>query len=194
LERLTSRLPRSSRGAAFDAYYELLDDVFADSVLEAKEALSLFLLAAELGMSQEDTQRAHRAYLQGLLQVAYQDGYYTEMEAEHLEAVARALQVDELVLSESGEKLPLYPRDLKGKRVCFSGSARGMLDGRTVTRARMKELAEAAGLSVDQVVTEKTDFLVVTEPEAESGKALNTKRVSEVREQVFWNWLGIQVR
>jgi DNA polymerase-3 subunit epsilon len=195
LERLTSGLNGATDRPSFDAYFELLDIVFADSILEPQEALALFQRAAELGMSQEDAAVAHERYVQGLLQVAYQDGYYTEMEAEHLEAVARALKVDEVVRDKSADALPLYPRDLKGKKVSFSGTPRGQLDGRKVTRKQFADLAEKSGVEVRSTVTADLDYLVFEDQEADCDKlrAAKVHKVCLVSEQVFWNWLGIQV-
>jgi DNA polymerase III subunit epsilon len=195
LERLTSRLPRHENKSSFDAYFQLLDDVCADSVLEPKEAVALFLRASELGMSREETERAHRAYVQGLLELAYQDGFYTEMEAEHLEAVAAALKVQDLVRGDGSEALSLYPRDLAGKSTCFSGQPRGTLKGRRISLSQLKKLAEEAGLKLRGSVTKDLDFLVVTDPKATTGELSEAKRlgVPLVSEQVFWNWLGVQV-
>ena len=196
LDRLTSRLPRHNVDSSFDRYFELLDDVFADSVLEHREAVALFLRASELGMDQEDTQRAHQAYVEGLLEVAYQDGFYTEMEAEHLEAVAAALNVTDVVRSADNKKLALYPRDLKGKITCFAGAPRGTLEGRNIGEAKLVELASEAGLRLSSTVTPKLDFLVVTESKNALERVSLAKRmkVPLVTEQVFWNWLGIQVQ
>lgn len=195
LERLTSGLHGSTENPSFDAYFELLDLVFADSILEPQEALALFQRAAELGMSRKDTDAAHERYVQGLLQVAYQDGYYTEMEAEHLEAVARALKVEDVVRDNSAEVLPLYPRDLRGKVVALSGAPRGRLGGQRVNRKRFAELVREAGLEYRSEVTPETDYVVFEEADASCDKlrAAKTHQVTLVSEQVFWNWLGIQV-
>ena len=196
LDRLTSRLPRHKVDSSFDRYFELLDDVFADSVLEHREAVALFLRASELGMDQEDTQRAHQAYVEGLLDVAYQDGFYTEMEAEHLEAVAAALNVTDVIRSVDNKKLSLYPRDLQGKTTCFSGAPRGTLEGRTIGEGKLLELASEAGLRLSPTVSPKLDFLVVTECKDSTERVSMAKqmKVPLVTEQVFWNWLGIQVQ
>lgn len=195
LERLTSRLDPHSSNSAFDAYFELLDKVFADSVLEPREELALFQRASELGMSKDDVNRAHQAYVQGLLKVAYQDGYYTEMEAEHLEAVARSLKVEDVVLDPEAEPLALYPKDLKGKSFCFSGQPRGRLDQRAITLSLMSELAEQAGLCLQAQVGPSLDF-VVSAQGAEEGELEQARqlKVPLVSEQVFWNWLGVQVK
>ena len=195
LERLTSGLNGSTENPSFDAYFELLDLVFADSILEPQEALALFQRAAELGMSRADTDAAHERYVQGLLPVAYQDGYYTEMEAEHLEAVARALKVEDVVRDSSAEVLPLYPRDLRGKVVSFSGSPRGRLNGERISRKRFTELAEGAGLEVRSEVSADTDYVVFEDAESDCDRLRAAKKhqVTLVSEQVFWNWLGIQV-
>jgi len=195
LERLTSRLPRHKAESSFDTYFELLDDVFADSKLEPREALALFLLASELGMTQDDTERAHRAYVQGLLQVAYQDGFYTEMEAEHLESVAKALKIDDLVKDDGRETPSLYPRDLVGKSTCFSGRPKGTLQGQPISRSQLLEFAREAGITVKSQVEEGLDFLVVTDPQTASQEMRLSKelKIPFVSEQVFWNWLGVQV-
>lgn len=195
LERLTSRLARHSEAAVYDAYFELLDNVFADSVLETREALALFQRAAELGMNPEDTAKAHEAYVQGLLQVAYKDGYYTEMEAEHLEAVAKALKVENVILEKGLETPALYPRDLEEKCICFTGSARGRLQGKPISRSQMIELAQDRGLRVSQEISEELDFLVVGDLKSNSEKIDLARKlgVPLVSEQVFWNWLGVQV-
>ena len=195
LERLTSGLNGNADSPSFDAYFELLDLVFADSILEPQEALALFQRAAELGRSQDDAALAHERYVQGLLQVAYQDGYYTEMEAEHLESVARALKVEEVVRDKTADVLPLYPRDLKGKTVAFSGTPRGRLNGQRVTRKQFAELVQKSGVEYRPAVTPELDFLVFEDQEADNEKLRTAKRhkVTLVSEQVFWNWLGIQV-
>lgn len=195
LDRLTSRLPRHKVDSNFDTYFELLDDVFADSVLEHKEAVALYLRASELGMNQNDTQRAHEAYVEGLLEVAYEDGFYTEMEADHLEAVAAALNVTDVIRSDTGKKLSLYPRDLSGKTTCFSGPPRGTLEGRRIGDGKLAELTKDAGLTLAGKVTAELDFLVHTESKgsAEKVSQANQLKVPLVSEQVFWNWLGVQV-
>jgi DNA polymerase III subunit epsilon len=196
LERLTSGLNGRADSPSYDAYFELLDLVFADSVLEPQEALALFQRAAELGMSQEDASNAHERYVQGLLQVAYKDGYYTEMEAEHLESVAKALKVEEVVIDKSADALRLYPRDLKGMTVSFSGTPRGRINGQKVTRKQFAELVKKSGVEYRSKVTPEMDYLVFEDQEAadcEKLQAAKKHRVALVSEQVFWNWLGIQV-
>lgn len=179
---------------AQERYFQLLDDVFADSVLEHHEALALFQKASELGMSRDGVRSAHERYVQALLRVAYLDGYYTEMEARHLEAVARALEVDELVLDDGVEPLALYPRDLRGKSFCFSGQPQGRIADQPLRTTELAELAEKAGLQLQPRVDKNTDFLVVSGsrpgPEVERAQELKVPLVSE---QVFWNWLGVQV-
>ncbi|HIB63723.1 MAG TPA: hypothetical protein EYO33_01025 [Phycisphaerales bacterium] len=85
---------------------------------------------------------------------------------------------------------------MKGKTTCFAGAPRGTLEGRNIGEAKLVELASEAGLRLSSTVTPKLDFLVVTESKDALERVSLAKRmkVPLVTEQVFWNWLGIQVQ
>ena len=195
LSRLMSKLPLHPEDPEMDSYLLLLDDVFSDSVLEDCEAERLFELAKELGMSQSDVGRAHELYLGELLNVAKRDGYISEMEREHLGAVSEALQIPFTERIESMQGLNLYPRDLTGKRVCFTGTFRGTRDGVLLEQPDLIRTAEEAGMTVQKGVTKKLDLLVTADPYTQSSKAKKARDygIPILAEQVFWNWLGVDV-
>lgn len=94
LERLVGQLPSHPGEAALDAYFDLLDRVFADSILEDEEAQALLDLAVQLGLSRDQVQSAHETYFQELVSIAVSDRYISEMEREHLSAVGKSLGLD----------------------------------------------------------------------------------------------------
>lgn len=196
LDRLVSALPshQGEDGEVLDTYFELLDRVFSDSILEASEAHELVDLANSLGMTAAQVANAHEMYFRELVAVAVRDGYISELEREHLNAVSRALGLN--ISPELGqlEALRLYPRDLSGKTVCFTGEMRGKVNGKAVDRKTLESLASGLGLVVKSGVNKKLDLLVVKDPYSMSGKAQKAReyRIPVVAEQVFWNWAGVQ--
>jgi DNA polymerase III subunit epsilon len=195
MDRLTSSLPAHPTDGHLDSYFETLDRVFADSILEELEVVELAELAAELGMNQRQVEAAHRTYLAELTAVAEKDGYISEMEREHLGAIGEALGIEDANL-KGLDSLNLYPRDLSGKVVCITGTPRGTLNGQRVTKKVMAAKAEEAGMTATDRLTKKVDLLVARDTYTNSGKGRKAKNygIPIVSEQVFWNWLGVQVQ
>ena len=194
LERLTSAAPSHAEQASLDSYFELLDRVFADSILEESEAHELLEHAQDLGLSSEEVAVAHETYFKELVAVAVRDGYISELEREHLNAVSHALGLD-VGHDNQLETLRLYPRDLNGKSICFSGELRGKINGKEIPRSAAEEIARGLGLEIKGNVSKKLSLLVVKDPYTMSGKAKKAReyRIPLISEQVFWNWAGVQV-
>ena len=194
LDRLNSEAPSHPDEVVLDSYFNLLDRVFADSILEESEADALVTLANELGLNAESVTRAHQMYFAELVAVAVQDGYISELEREHLNSVSQALGLDGTQNLRDLDSLNLYPRDLDGKTICFTGELRETVNGKVADRAFAEEVARKLGLVVKSGVSKKLDLLVVRDPYSASGKARKAKeyRVPVVTEQVFWNWAGVQ--
>ncbi len=195
-ERLIRDLPSHQGEGPLDSYFDLLDRVFADSILEESEAQQLIDLANSLGMSAEQTRKAHETYFRELVAVAVRDGYISELERQHLNAVSRALGLNIKTDLKQLASLSLYPRDLKGKTICFTGEMRGRIDGQPVDRKRACKIAEDLGLEVKSGVSKKLDLLVVKDPYTMSGKARKAReyKIPIVAEQVFWIWSGLQAK
>ncbi len=195
LTRLMERLPRHPGQSNLDEYYTMLDDVFADSILEDHEAESLVNLAGGLGLGKEQLEQAHHDYLAQLVRVAQQDGFVSEQERDHLNKVAKALGIDDINLRPLDSQ-SLYPRDLKGKRICITGELKGKLNGRSLSRKELEELVREHGMEWKTGVSKKLDFLVARDVHSKSTKAKKARAygIPVVAEQVFWNWLGVQVR
>jgi DNA polymerase-3 subunit epsilon len=195
LSRLVDQLPSHPGEENLDEYYDLLDEVFADSILEEEEARSLLELAGRLDLSEAQVREAHEQYVAELVRVAQEDGYVSEQEQEHLENVARALEVDTAALGGL-TGLNLYPRDLRGKSVCVTGEMRAVLNGRPLGRKEVRALVEEHGMIWKSGVSRKLDFLVARDVRSKSGKGKLAREygIPIVAEQVFWNWLGVQAR
>ncbi len=195
-ERLTRDLPSHQGEGPLDSYFDLLDRVFAGSILEESEAQQLVDLANSLGMSAEQAHKAHETYFRELVAVAVKDRYISELEREHLNAVSRALGLNIEADMKELSSLSLYPRDLKGKTICFTGELRGTLNGQPVDRKRAYKMAEELGLEVKNGVSKKLDLLVVKDPYTLSGKARKAcdYKIPIIAEQVFWIWSGTQTR
>ena len=84
---------------------------------------------------------------------------------------------------------------LAGKTVCFTGCLVGSIEGSAITRSIAQELATAAGLVVSDGVTKSLDILVVADPNTQSGKARQARRLGTrlMAEAAFWHSIGIQV-
>jgi NAD-dependent DNA ligase len=93
------------------------------------------------------------------------------------------------------ERRSVMPTDsLAGKTVCFTGALAGRLEGSAITRDLAHQLAIAAGLSVSARVTKATDILVVADPNTQSSKARQARRLGTrvMAEAAFWRAIGIQ--
>ncbi len=196
LSRLVGRLPSHGGTGNVDFYFEALDRAFADAILEEHEARELITFATELGLSADQVVEAHRTYVNELVAVAEEDGFISDLESEHIAAVAKALDVDPSECSERLKRIELYPRDLRGKNIVFSGELQGTITGNSVSRSEATALVERIGVTVKSGVSKKVDLVVVKDPYTMSSKAKKARElgVPLVSEQVFWNWIGVQVQ
>ncbi len=78
---------------ATDSYLEVLDRALIDRILALHEIDELIDLAKHLGLSQEQTEVAHRDYLAALTRQAYADGELTDGEIADLLVVADLLGI-----------------------------------------------------------------------------------------------------
>ena len=193
LSRLMSRLPLHPQEPHLDSYLLLLDDVFSDARLEDSEALQLYALAFELGMSSKDVAHAHELYLEELLSIARKDGFISEAERKYLRLVSEALDVDFDDEAESLEGLNLFPRDLEGKRVCFLSDLKGLQPGVQSEKTELIQLAESAGMVVDSEVDSELDLMVSNDTFSRSTEARKAREygIPIVAEDIFRSWVAV---
>jgi DNA polymerase-3 subunit epsilon len=192
LAGLVDRLPRGP-GGDLDAYLGVLDRVLEDRIINDSEVAALSGLAAELGLTRDAAELAHRQYLHHLAAAAWGDREVTAAERADLLDVARLLDVaacEALAILEAGRDTSLasvrrVPGDLcPGDRVVLTGDM-------SMARAEIEALATAAGLRVTASVSAKTGLVVAADPYSQSGKAHRARElgVRIVTEQVFLHML-----
>jgi len=155
-------------------YEELLDVAVADLKLEPAERDELSLLAQDLGLGEQGRARAHRAFLDGLIEAALEDRVVTDEEFAQLLRVAALLEVEaDVVFSRTNPyRMRAGNVDLRpDMSVCFTGSAQWP-NGRPIERDDIEEHARRNGLRpVDSVTRKDCDLLVAADTASMSGKA-----------------------
>lgn len=155
-------------------YIVLLDQALADLKLTSEERAELAEVAEELGLNSEQITRAHREFINSLIDAALNDHIVTESEYDQLCCAAQLLDIDVSVVAQrtdgyrsAGHNLTLT----EGMQVCFTGSATGP-DGQELPRSELERLARDLGLVPTKNVTAKAcDLLIASDPSSRSGKA-----------------------
>jgi DNA polymerase-3 subunit epsilon len=176
-------LPALARGVHADPdvapYVALLDQALADLQLTATERTELAAIADDLGLSDLDRQRAHRQFLNGLIDAAIEDGDVTDTELHHLCRVAALLDLDEDMVTRrtnpfrlSHDTIELKPR----LSVCFTGAALDD-DGNLIDRGSILDPeAIRHGLIPKKSFTKACDLLIVADIASQSSKAMAARR------------------
>ena len=155
-------------------YVALLDAAVGDLRLDSEERLELACLAESLGLSERSRARAHREFLNGLIDAALDDGIVTDEEFDQLCRVAALLEVDDTVVTGRTNPYRLTtgaipPRP--GLQVCFTGAALRP-DGEPLDRDDLEAHARRYGLEpVGSVTVNNCQLLVAADPESLSSKA-----------------------
>lgn len=213
LQRLVSKIRHNDEASSADviAYLALVDRVLEDRKIDESEGQALFETAEQWGIGGTEIIAAHRSYVHSLAVRALADGVVTESERIDLYQVARLLGYEQteldLVLSKAAMQLQSLasPKEsragstasasLAGKSVCFTGELLARINGERISRDMAECLAEKAGLLVASGVTKKLDFLVVADPNTQSGKAKKARDygIRILADSVFWQLAGINV-
>ncbi len=160
-------------------YVTLLDYAVADFRVDADERRELLQLAEDLGLSEQNRARAHKQFLNGLIDAALDDGAVTEEEFEQLCRAAALLELDdEIVCARTNPyRVTMEPIELQdGLRVCFTGTAQGP-NGERIERDELEVLARQHGHEPVQSVTKKgCQLLVAADPSSMSGKSKDAQK------------------
>ena len=160
-------------------YVTLLDYAVADLKFDADERRELALLAEDLGLSEHSRLRAHKEFLNGLIEAALDDGLVTDQEFDQLCRAAALLELDDTVVSARTnsyrmmtETVELHP----GMQVCFTGAAQWP-NGKPLEREELEDHARRHRLEpVDSVTKKNCQLLVAADPASLSGKAKNAQK------------------
>lgn len=211
IQRLAANLSPSSINdlppSAERDYRSLLWNVLEDGRIEASEGDALVENATRWGLGYDAVQKIHQDYLLQLAHAAWADRHLTMAERSEIQTAARLLGfgvLDENRLEDllrSTERIELtQPRSLQlenwvGRSVCFTGECSCSILGTMISRTEAERIATEKGLKVMNSVTKKLDYLVVADPNTQSGKAqkARTYGVHIIHEPRFWRQLGINV-
>lgn len=184
---------RSSADTA--PYIELLDVALSDLSLTHDERRELGALASYLGLDDAAVTRAHREFVNGLIDAAVEDSIVTDQELDQLHRAAALLDVDTRLVARRTDHLRTAAStyDLTpGVSICFTGQARGD-DGGLVDRETQIQIAKTHGLTVvDSVTKSGTDLLVAADGDSRSGKAKKARQygIPVVAFTEFYHALG----
>ena len=179
--RLAAHLPAVGGSGVTECYLEVLDRALIDRILALHEMDELVGLARDLGLSQQQTEVAHRDYLDALVRQAWGDGALSDAETADLALIAGLLGIGEAELQHSVREAaegagggragyacspPVGAFALEpGDRIVFTGEATG------TSREQLCCEAEALGLRPMTSVSRKTKVVVASDPDSISGKA-----------------------
>lgn len=164
----------------------MLDRALIDRILALHEMDELIGLARDLGLSQQQTEAAHRDYLDALVRQSWGDGAQSDAETADLGLIAGLLGIGEAELRESLRAAaegagggqagyacspPVGAFALEpGDRIVFTGEALG------ISRDQLCREAETLGLRPMSSVSRKTKVVVASDPDSISGKARKARQ------------------
>ena len=160
-------------------YTDLLDRALADLKLTAEERVALSALAHELGLDDGQVTRAHREFLNGLVDAALEDSVVTDAELDQLLRVAALLDLDATLVTRRTDPYRGTAGTLvltEGLTVCFTGDA---VDNHGVSMHRddLEDLARRHRLvPVNSVTAKGCGLLVAADPATQSGKGRQARR------------------
>ncbi|WP_244975626.1 3'-5' exonuclease [Mycobacterium kubicae] len=172
-----------SRGVHADpdvaAYVTLLDRAVADLRLTAAERDELSSLATELGLGDRHRERAHREFLNGLIDAALEDSIVTDEELEQLCRVAALLNIDAELVSQRTSRYRLADGTITlhpGLHVCFTGAALDEL-GNPIDRETILEAeARRHGLIPKDACTKSCGLVIAADTASQSSKVKAARR------------------
>lgn len=210
LQGLEKSFPAETDDSSTLAYLALLDRVLEDRQVTDSEGQTLIDMAGRWGLGGTQIWEIHRDYFHRLCATALADGVVTDAERRDLQDVARLLGVEFASLDDSlieaARKLatvetPMHVaamdrNELRGKRVCFTGESQCRLSGMVFTREMQESMAAHHGFLVVPSVTKKTELLVVSDPNTQSGKAKKARQygIRVIHEPLFWKALGVEIQ
>ncbi len=205
LGQLVMRLENiDCKHASSNEYLDLLDRALEDRRVTREEADRLEICAIDLGLSRSDVVSLHHDYMGSVMRAALSDGIITEPEKEDLEKVRILLGIsaewfhgimhhESLNQRETKRNRPSHCVECFGKKVCFTGSLKCCINGERASRGVAIQIAEEAGMIIQQGVTKSLDYLVAADPDSLSGKARKAHEynVRVIAEPVFWQMVGM---
>ncbi|RAV14074.1 hypothetical protein DQP57_06815 [Mycobacterium colombiense] len=160
-------------------YVTLLDRAVADLQLTAAERRELAHLADELGLDTRRRERAHREFLNGLIDAALEDSIVTDVELDQLCRLAALLDLDDQLVTRRTTPYRLVKDEITlqpGMQVCFTGAAvdgaGNLIDRETVLYPQARE----HGIIAKDSFTKSCDLVITADVASQSSKISNARR------------------
>lgn len=193
-------------------YDDLLSRAIMDRHIDESEGNALIDMAHRWNLGRSQIAQIHRHRLRRLVRAALQDGPITGSGRRDLSRVAHLVGLDDASVAEMEAEESLrnattapsrsepaaeigVQHEFVGRTVCFTGESACSIGGELISRELAKRKASEAGVTVMDGVTKKLNYLVVSDPLSQSGKAKKARAygIPLVHEAVFWAALGVRV-
>jgi DNA polymerase-3 subunit epsilon len=176
-------LAELARGVHADAdvapYVILLDRAVSDLQLTSEERADLTALAHEHGLDDRQRERAHREFLNGLIDAALEDSVVTDAELDQLCRMAALLDLDAKLVTRRTNPYRLTESTIvleAGLKVCFTGAALDQYGSSIDRDAVIYPEAHAYGLLTHDSLTKSCGLLVAADAASESTKVDAARR------------------
>lgn len=157
-----------------------------DHVISSTERTDLLEVAKLLGIDRADAERALPESKVSVPKAGRDSGRQWSGRGEQSVQVSAALRVTTQIGT-------LIDSEYTGATICFTGESQCCVAGQPITRELARELASQRGITVMENFTKKVGFLVVADPNSQSGKAKKARDagVPIVHEKAFWSAIGV---
>ena len=144
---------------------------------DEQERVAIEELASTLGISAEQRDQAHRAYLLSIVAAAERDGIVTDTKRQLIGQIAEILDVIGVTVPQV-TRLPAASSLHSEMRIYFTGTA--VHAGNPVSRSLLEDTAAAlAGMQPFRSVTKQScDLLVAADPSSPSGTTRKARNYS----------------
>lgn len=180
----TPYLASLARGVHADvdiaSYAILLDRAIADLQLTGEERHELAELATELGLDDQGRERAHREFLDGMIDAALEDGVVTDDEQDQLRRAAALLELDANLVTRRTNPYRLAPEAIvleAGLVVCFTGAVLDDLGNQIDRRSVLEVEARQHGLLPIDKFRKACGLVIAADTASESTKVREARRL-----------------
>ena len=208
IKELLNRIPDTYKSSEYNIseYLNLLDRILEDRLITKEEITEIESYANIHEISSANLVKIHGEYFRRLVRFYLSDKILSNAEILDLEKVGDLLQINRdeqnMIIELEKAELDLNKQEssvnlenFKDKSICFTGQLLSKINGVIISRETAHSLALEKGMIVRKGVTKKLDYLIVADPNTQSGKATKARKygIKILAEPVFWKEIGIKI-